>query len=466
VTKKGVRYARFKASDGQTVMAPLLTKDESRCRVKAAKWYGQYRDADGILRRVPLSENRTAAQQMLNALVRKAELGKVGIVDPFEEHSRRPLREHLADFEASLKADSVSAKQVRQVVTRARRVIDGCKFAFIAELSASCVQQFLADLRTRKALPPLDTGKAEFTLSEAAQALSVSKIAIAPMIRRHGLEAVGQGRARRYPRATVEALRERLSQGMSVQTGNFYLAAVKQFARWLRRDRRMNDNPLAHLEGGNVKLDRRHDRQTLSEKQLCLLLDATLASCRVHRGLSGIDRHALYMTACYTGFRASEIASLMPESFDLDGDPPTATVPSAYTKNRQLAVQPLAPDVVDVLREYLPDKEPGKPVWPGRWALDAAEMLRPDLDEAGIAYVTDGPDGPLYADFHSLRHSYVALLERTGASLKQAMQLARHSDPRLTMARYGRAHLSDLGTTVQRMPSLAPRPAQAQALAL
>jgi hypothetical protein len=72
---------------------------------------------------------------------------------------------------------------------------------------------------------------------------------------------------------------------------------------------------------------------------------------------------------------------------------------------------------------------------------------------AGIPYVIDGPDGPLYADFHSLRHTYVALLDRSGASLKQAMQLARHSDPKLTMARYGRAQLHDLEETVRRSTS-------------
>jgi integrase len=81
-------------------------------------------------------------------------------------------------------------------------------------------------------------------------------------------------------------------------------------------------------------------------------------------------------------------------------------------------------------------------------------MFRDDIEAAGIPYVIDGPNGPLHADFHALRHSFVALLEHTGASLKLAMQLARHSDPKLTAARYGRAQLHDLGECVNRMPSL------------
>src|SRR5262245_27672673 len=81
-------------------------------------------------------------------------------------------------------------------------------------------------------------------------------------------------------------------------------------------------------------------------------------------------------------------------------------------------------------------------------------MLRIDLDGAGVPYVIEVPDGPLYADFHALRHSFIALLDKSGATLKEAMQLARHSDPRLTMAVYGRAQLHGLGAAVERLPSL------------
>jgi hypothetical protein len=110
--------------------------------------------------------------------------------------------------------------------------------------------------------------------------------------------------------------------------------------------------------------------------------------------------------------------------------------------------------VADVLREHLAGRPAGVPVWPGGWFDNAADMLRIDLEAAGIPYVVEGPDGPLYADFHSLRHSYVALLDRCGATMKEAMRLARHSDPKLTMARYGKAHLHDLAGVAQRLTTL------------
>ena len=40
-----------------------------------------------------------------------------------------------------------------------------------------------------------------------------------------------------------------------------------------------------------------------------------------------------------------------------------------------------------------------------------ASRLRPDLADAGIPYADEGPGGvPLYADMHSLRHTFIRLL--------------------------------------------------------
>jgi hypothetical protein len=139
---------------------------------------------------------------------------------------------------------------------------------------------------------------------------------------------------------------------------------------------------------------------------------------------------------------------------------------AAETKNRKGATQPLSPDVVEALRGYLEGRPAGAPLWPGNWWKKGADMLRIDLDAAGISYAVEGTDGPLYADFHALRHSYIALLEKSGATLKEAMQLARHSDPKLTMAVYGRAQLHDLGRAVERLPDLMSAPEAKEASAL
>jgi len=153
----------------------------------------------------------------------------------------------------------------------------------------------------------------------------------------------------------------------------------------------MAENPLAYLSGGNIKLDRRHDRQALAPADLGCVLQEALQSNRVFRGLHGRDRYFLYLTGMTTGYRAGELASLQPAAFALDDDPPEVRLAAAFTKNKQPAFQPIPPAAAQAIRGYLTDKPAGQAVWPGTWHDGAAEMLRIDLEAAGVAYVVEGP---------------------------------------------------------------------------
>ncbi len=380
---------------GKAVFYPLTKKGDGYL-VPVAKWYGKYTDHQGQVQRVPLSENKAVAQQMLAELVRAAEMGKVGLANPFAEHRRRPLAEHLADFEASLRARGTGDESIALKTARLRAILEGCRFALIGDLAADRLELFLAGLR---AAPP--EGK-----------------------------------------------------GLSVQTSNDYLQAAKQFVRWLVDNDRTDRNPFARLKRGNVELDPRHPRRALPPEELTAVLQAALMSLRTFRGLAGRDRHFLYLAAMTTGFRAGELASLLPASFALEAEPPVVVLPAREDKAGRPVTQPLPPELAAALRDYLAGRPADRPVWPGTWADRSADMLKIDLEAAGIPYTVEGPDGPLYADFHALRHSYIALLDRAGLTLKQAMQLARHSDPKLTMRRYGRAQLRDLAEAVGRLPSV------------
>ena len=142
------------------------------------------------------------------------------------------------------------------------------------------------------------------------------------------------------------------------------------------RDRRVADDLLAGLSWVNDTTNVRHARRALSPEELGRVLVAARDSNREFRGLDGADRFHLYLTACGTGLRAGELATLTPSSFALDSDSPTATVSSAYTKNKKIAVQPLPAEVVGTMREYLAGRPAAGLLWPGGWSDDAAEMLR------------------------------------------------------------------------------------------
>jgi hypothetical protein len=259
------------------------TPGAKKVKKKSTKWYGRI---PGSSKAVPLSRNKIAAQQILAELVRKAELGRVGICDPFEKHRKRPLLEHLADFEADLKAKGDTLKQVRLKIGRIRRLLGACQFVFLPDLSASRVQQYLADLRENgRPMPPLDPIKDSFTREEVAVAIGVKPATVNALVRRHRLDASGNGKARRFPRSTVICLQKRLERGAGIQTANYYLREIKAFCRWLVKDRRTDDNPFAHMQGGNARQDRRHDRRPLPLDELRSILQAALQSTKEFRGL-------------------------------------------------------------------------------------------------------------------------------------------------------------------------------------
>lgn len=184
-------------------------RDRDGQQRQAAKWYIELRDHLQIIRRFVaftdkqasealgrqierLVNYRVAGEQPDAALSRWLEqiparmcqrFADIGLLDAERASGGKPLAEHLADFEQFLLAKGNTDKHVRQVVSRARRIITGCKFIHWTDIAASKVQRYLVELRDR---------------------------------------------------------------GISAQTFNFYLQAVKEFARWMVQDRRASESPLQH----------------------------------------------------------------------------------------------------------------------------------------------------------------------------------------------------------------------------
>jgi integrase len=438
-----------------SIFRPVYTDKKTGRPKRLKRWYAKFRDAAGVNRKVPLSPNKAAAQRMLADLLAGVERERAGLADPTTRHATTPLAVHLDAWAADLGAGEATAKHVRQTAGWTRKVVAGAGAVFPTDLTAEAVRGYLAGLREDRPAPDLDPAKDAYTRDELAALLGVKAFSVPSLVRRHRLAAVGNGKARRYPAETAARLLADRARGMSAKAANHYLAAVQQFSRWLAKKTKATD-PLEELKPFNVEADRRRERRVLSADELRRLILAAGASGRTFRGLSGRDRAALYATDIGTGFRAEELSCLTPGHFNLDAANPHVYLSAAETKNGKAVEQPLPSDVAAELRSHLAGRPEREPVWPGSWWTRAADMIRLDLEAAGIPFVTDGRDGPLYADLHALRHSFVALLDRSGATLREAMQLARHSDPKLTMRTYGRLRLADLGGAVSRLPSLTP----------
>jgi integrase len=141
------------------------------------------------------------------------------------------------------------------------------------------------------------------------------------------------------------------------------------------------------------------------------------------------------------------------ERFELGADPPMVTVLACYSKNGKEAVQPISKALAERLSPWLAGRVRGGPVFHGTAKRRrTAEMLRVDLEAAGIPYET--PSGVV--DFHALRAAYISNLVASGASLKTCQVLARHSTPTLTIGVYARASLHDVQGAVEALPDLNP----------
>jgi len=246
------------------------------------------------------------------------------------------------------------------------------------------------------------------------------------------------------PSLALGAMKALRDAKRSERTLAHYVAAWKGFSRWCKRDRRTKEDFLDELERPAVP---KTEGAALTTDQASRLISSTRAG-KARRGLSGEARSWLYALALSTGWRRGELQALKPESFDLDASPPRVSlkghIAGELTKNRKAAVQPLPDYIVPELRSWLAGKPAGMPIFPHD--RNSSLMIKADLKAAGIP-----------ADeftFHSLRHTYLSKVNATGADRKTTMELARHSDPRLTFGTYVHTRLEEMGRVVNSLPPL------------
>ena len=420
-------------------------KDRNGQRRQSKRWYLEFRH-DGRVCRLPAFASKVATAELarrieaLQALAAvharpdadlarflerlpassRARLVGFGLIEASSAAASRPLADHLRDFEAALRARGNTDTHAALTSKRVRRVFELCGFKFWSDLSASKAEQAIADLRADRIV---------------------------------GDETI---------------------QGLGAQSANHYLGALRQFARWMVRDGRAIENPLAHLRTLNARTDRRHQRRALDVEDLCRLIEAAEHGADFHR-IPGPERAMLYRVAAETGLRSRELRSLTRSSFELDADDPTVTVQAAYSKRRREDTLPIRMELATALRTFLATKAPAAPAFamPGRGHV--AEMVRADLAAARARWIREAPDrtacrervksdrlkyrdaaGRVF-DFHALRGQFVSMLAAAGVHPKTAQSLARHSTITLTMDRYTHNLRGAEANAIAALPDLSGR---------
>jgi integrase len=454
ITKGGERFARFKRK-GRTIDAPL-SEDGTKIILESSTWHVRYKGRDGTWQRSKGYTDKDSTQALGTRLEKAAARGIEGLDDPLQEHNRRPLVEHLADFRAHLEARNNSPEHVHRVVACCSLVFSQCGFERIPDISASRVEEWLTAARKKSPIPTPEIqadGKAG-SYREIAKAFGVRTNAVSAW-------AVAGAPIRRNQENDLGAIaawrrgQQHRRPGLSVTSSNHYLVSLKHFTRWLVKRDRLGKDPLADLGTLNNRTDRRHDRRALDPADFCKLLDAAEHGGIID-GIPGPDRAMLYLLAGWSGFRRKKLASLTRQSFDLESNPPAVTVQAGYSKNKRKDSIPLHPVIVARLQSWFaqrPDLGPTDPVFllrsrGGSWRK-TGRMMRLDLEAAGLPYQDEAG---LYADFHSNRHTFISNLGRAGVPITMAQKLARHSTPALTANVYTHISMSQKSDAICALP--------------
>ncbi|MGA2031214.1 MAG: site-specific integrase [Thermoguttaceae bacterium] len=381
---------------------PKYTKVDPKTGEKvtrqARKWYGRVQDADGVMRRVALCTDKTAAQAMLLTLICDTERRIAGLVDPATDQLTRPISAHIGEYQTHLVANARSESHIGETIRLIKRVVKECRYRVLADLQSGgdTLEEYLA---------------------------------------------------------------KRREKGSAHRTINADLVAVRSFCRCLMSKKKMREDPTLGLHRLNVEEDRRRERRPLTDEEAQRLIDAAFHSTRVFKKLTGKDRAVMYTLAQQTGLRRGELRSLKSASFDFESTPATVQVEAADSKRRKRDLLPLPNDVAETMRKYLAGRPSQESVWPGSWWQRSAEMLRLDLSEAKIEPVD--AQGRV-VDFHGQRMTFISALARAGVSPATAQKLARHSDINLTMGTYTRLQMADMAGAVDKLSELGPvRPSQA-----
>ncbi|MFH1743386.1 MAG: site-specific integrase [bacterium] len=247
-------------------------------------------------------------------------------------------------------------------------------------------------------------------------------------------------------------LREILAAGRTGKTAANFVESLKGFCNWCVDREYLLEDPLKRL--GSVDTTPQTRRRAMTPDEIRQLLDHVPEY-----------RRLLYEIALVTGLRANELRNLTVQHLDTERG--GLHLDAAWTKNRRSGFQPLSRRLIERLRVHVEAGVAGelyrkhynrrdtkRPI-DGEPLLyvpsNPSRTMEEDLKSVGIPKWT--PEGKI--DFHACRVAYITFLLSAGASVKEAMALARHSTPDLTLNVYGRTEETRLSELVEKVADTA-----------
>ena len=371
-------------------MAAIYQKGQDKNKKKRAAFYIEYEDHNGKRRTVKGPTDRRLAERMAAKLEDDVHLRRSGLIDPRQEEL---ARQRQSPIEEHLLEFEKSVKR--------------------GKTSAKHVRLLMSRVRT--------------------------------VINGCGFKVLGDIDADAVEKFIADFCDE---EGHGHKTHNHYCQAFEQVCKWLTNCRKVASNPVPKLPRLNCAVDIRKKRRALTIEESGKLVESARNSGESIQCFDGETRARIYTLAYLTGLRRKELGSLTPSSFVIDVEQPTARIHATISKHRRVDLLPLHPELVPVLREWLAGMNPDQLLFPKLANRKTWVMVKRDLERVGIPYETK--EG--VADFHAIgRHTHITQLFRSGASMTQARQLARHSDVKTTMG-YTHIGMEDQAQALAALP--------------
>ena len=216
----------------------------------------------------------------------------------------------------------------------------------------------------------------------------------------------------------VELVARDLLKKKTGKTAQLHVESIKSFVIWSKKRGYLEKNILEGI--GHIDTTPASPRRALTQEEFEVLL-----------AVAPPERRLIYETALCTGYRTNELRSL--KVHDLDVKTGTLSLSAAFCKGRKDSRQPIPNALAAKLSEACTGKAPSESIFEIGSHLD--RLFKRDYEAAGIKEKAFG--GKLV--FHGLRHTYCNLTIESGANVKEAQTMLRHSDPKLTMNIYASA---------------------------
>ncbi len=217
VTRSGKKYATWTDKRTKRQRRAPLADDAKAILLEAAHYTIEYFDHDGQRRRVgSKTPDKDASQRLANQLETGTMERARGLIDPRREQlageRRRALNEHLADYEAKLRADNCDAKHVASTIGYIKVIAKEAGFTTAKDIQADRVNTYASKLR----------------------------------------------------------------KGRSARTVQAHLTAIKQFTRWLAVHNKLPSDPLVSVTRPSLKGQRKRERRMLLPDEWEWLRSTTL----------------------------------------------------------------------------------------------------------------------------------------------------------------------------------------------